>query len=68
MQEPRTRPATAAALTIAPQACFWCFGSGRIPNDHHERYDRCETCGGSDVKPDRRLAGQPAVEIVVTAA
>jgi hypothetical protein len=28
----------------------------------------CETCGGSGVRPDRRLAGQPAVEIVATAA
>jgi hypothetical protein len=71
MQEPRTRPATVAALTVAPQACFWCFGSGRVPNDRHERYDRCESCGGAGVRkpsPAIRLHGQPVVEIVATAA
>jgi len=38
------------AETPAPQACFWCQGSGRIPNDQHERYDRCDRCGGSGVQ------------------
>jgi hypothetical protein len=71
MQEPRTRPATAAALTVAPQACFWCFGTGRVPNDDRERYDRCEPCGGSVVRPASpaiRPLVQPAIEIVATAA
>jgi hypothetical protein len=52
----------------APQACFWCCGSGRVPNDHYERYDRCEPCGGTGVRVDRRLTGQPAVRPVATAA
>jgi len=71
MQEPRIRPATAAALTIAPQACLWCFSSGRIPNDHHQRYDLCEPCGGTGVRPMSpaiRLHGRPAIEIVAEAA
>jgi hypothetical protein len=49
MQEPRTCPATAAA-SLVPRSCFWCYGTGRIPNDHRERYDRCEPCGGSGVR------------------
>jgi hypothetical protein len=55
----------------APQQCFWCCGSGRIPNDQHERYDRCEPCGGTGVRkssPAVRPHGQPAVEIVAAAA
>jgi hypothetical protein len=54
-----------------PQQCFWCSGSGRIPNDQHERYDRCEPCGGDGVRtpvPAIRPHGQPAVEIVAAAA
>jgi hypothetical protein len=71
MQEPRARPATAVALIIAPQGCFWCFGSGRSPNDQHERYDRCEVCGGTGVRPTSpaiRLHGRPAIEVVAEAA
>jgi hypothetical protein len=54
----------------APQQCFWCSGSGRIPNDQHERYDRCEPCGGTGVRkpsPAIRPYGRPAVEIVAAA-
>jgi hypothetical protein len=60
--------AVARTSDAAPQSCFWCCGSGRVPNDHHERYDRCEPCGGSGVRQDRRLAGQPAVHPVAAAA
>jgi hypothetical protein len=60
MQEPRTRPATAAAVTIAPQACFWCNGSGRVPNDDDQRYDDCEMCEGSGSQPAPQLAEQIA--------
>jgi hypothetical protein len=49
-------------------SCMWCYGTGRVQNEYHERFDRCETCGGSGVRPDRRLHDAPAVEIVATAA
>jgi hypothetical protein len=39
-----------------------------VPNDHRERYDRCDSCNGSGVRVDKRLAGQPAVEVVAEAA
>ena len=71
MQKRRTRPLTAAALSVTPCQCFWCFGTGRIPNDHHERYDRCDSCGGSGVRkssPAIPLHGQPAAQIVAEAA
>jgi hypothetical protein len=61
-----TEPVKTRAST--PQSCFWCLGSGRTPNDHHERFDHCEPCGGTGVRQDRRLAGQPAVQPVATAA
>jgi hypothetical protein len=31
----------------APDACLWCSGSGRIPNDDLRRYDACAGCGGT---------------------
>ena len=71
MQESRSRPTVAAVLSVAAQACFWCYGTGRVPNDYHERYDRCEPCGGSGVrKPSPAIGphGQSAVEIVAEAA
>jgi hypothetical protein len=55
----------------APQACFWCYGTGRVPIDHHERYDHCEPCYGTGTRkpsPAIRPHGQPAVEIVAEAA
>ena len=59
------------AAAPAPQSCFRCSGSGRIPNDQHERFDRCASCGGRGVRtlsPAIRLQGRPAVEIVAEAA
>jgi DnaJ-class molecular chaperone len=66
MQERKCRPAMAASAS--PRACFWCFGTGRIPNDQHERYDRCDRCNGTGARLDRRLQDAPAVEVVATAA
>jgi hypothetical protein len=45
--------------------CAECCGCGR---QSFGSYDLpCESCGGSGVKPDRRLQGQPAVEVVAAA-
>jgi DnaJ-class molecular chaperone len=66
MRDQRRRPATAASAS--PQTCFWCNGTGRIPSDQHERYDRCNRCGGSGVRQNRRLQDVPADEIVAAAA
>lgn len=52
----------------APAACLWCSGGGTVQNELDQRYDACESCGGSGVRVDRRLTGEPAVEIVATAA
>ena len=55
----------------APRRCFWCYGTGRVPNDHHERYDRCEPCDGTGVRtppPAIGPHGLPSVQIVAEAA
>jgi hypothetical protein len=31
----------------APEACLWCAGSGRIPNDDLHQYDACAACKGT---------------------
>ena len=76
-QGTRTRPTTAADFVpeeevatpaSTPWACFWCPGSGRVPNDHHECYDRCDSCNGTGIRPDHRLAGSPSVRPGTTAA
>jgi hypothetical protein len=46
---------------------MWCHGSDRVPNDEHQRYDRCDACGGTGMRPEHRLAGQTAVEVVAAA-
>ena len=51
----------------APAACLWCNGCGSVPNDEQQRYDDCDACGGTGYRQDRRLAGQPAVEVVAAA-
>jgi DnaJ-class molecular chaperone len=38
-------PATTGAAAARP--CFWCNGSGRVPNDQEQRYDACRACEGS---------------------
>jgi hypothetical protein len=30
-----------------PDACLWCSGSGRTPNDDLRQYDPCKACGGT---------------------
>jgi hypothetical protein len=54
--------------TPAPHACVWCVGSGRIPNDQHERYDRCDHCNGSGIRPNHHLHDAPPAPMVATAA
>ena len=39
----------------APEACLWCNGTGRIPNDDLHQYDPCQACDGTG-----RRSGQPA--------
>jgi hypothetical protein len=34
----------------APAQCIWCNGTGRIPNDYHERYDVCDMCGSTGTR------------------
>lgn len=51
--------------SLTPADCPDCSGCGL--NDYGRYSLPCETCGGSGIKIDRRLAGQPAVEIGVAA-
>ena len=41
----QTPPATTD--TPAEPPCFWCNGSGRVPNDDEQRYDACSACEGT---------------------
>jgi hypothetical protein len=55
-------PYVEASVIDCPDCCgcgVQDFGRYTLP---------CETCGGSGVTPDRRLAGQPAVQPVAAAA
>ena len=54
----QTLPATADATAVRP--CFWCNGSGRVPNDDEQRYDDCSACEGSGAVHVPRLAEQIA--------
>ena len=55
---------TAETRPVAAE-CLWCAGRGMVQNEYHQRYDRCDSCSGKQgVRIDRRLTGQPAVEIV----
>jgi hypothetical protein len=54
------------ALPETQDDCPDCCGCGR---QHFRSFDEpCETCGGSGIKPDHRLTGQPSVEIAANAA
>jgi hypothetical protein len=57
-------------LSCDPEAtsadCISCSGCG--VQDFGRYALPCETCGGSGVRQDRRPQGQPAVEVVATAA
>ena len=60
--------AAAPASVPATSECMWCNGCGVVPNDYRERYDRCDSCGGTGIRVDKRLQGQPSVRPVATAA
>src|SRR5688572_25644133 len=47
-------PEVEPAPAITPDACLWCSGSGRIPNDDLHQYDNCQACGGTGQR-----SGQP---------
>ena len=51
-------PATADVPAALP--CFWCNGSGRVPNDAEQRYDDCDVCQGSGSRPTPQLLEQIA--------
>jgi hypothetical protein len=38
---------TAPTPAVPADACLWCSGSGRIPNDDLRQYDPCHACGGA---------------------
>jgi hypothetical protein len=44
---PEVEPVAAPTPLVAGDACLWCFGSGRIPNDDTHQYDLCGSCGGT---------------------
>jgi len=54
------------ALPASPANCESCCGGGAISYRGFD--ERCRECNGSGVKPDRRLTGQPGVDIVAAAA
>ena len=58
----------AIGIDIEParKPCFWCNGSGKVPNDYCRQYDVCDRCSGTGIRPDRRPQGQPPMEIVAT--
>jgi hypothetical protein len=58
---------SAIAETLAPASCPNCSGGG-VVHYRSDTEERCPECGGTGIKPDRRLAGQPAVDIVAHAA
>jgi len=47
----------------ASAPCLWCLGSSRQEDSVNQRFVTCPDCNGSGVRVDRRLAGQPGVEI-----
>jgi hypothetical protein len=40
-------PEVEEAPAPVPDACLWCSGSGRIPNDDTQQYDACAACDGT---------------------
>lgn len=57
--DPRDNPAT---------RCGWCHGNGEVWYRSFGESLPCEICKGTGIKPDHRLAGEPAVRPVATAA
>jgi len=49
--DPEPDPAGPALAPIASRPCFWCNGSGRVPNDYEQCYDACSACAGTGTKP-----------------
>ena len=39
-------PALVPGATTPTRPCFWCNGSGRIPNDFDRQYAACNVCAG----------------------
>src|SRR5215208_154826 len=50
----------------APADCTDCSGCGVVVYRTFE--ERCTHCGGTGIRPDHRLTGEPAVEIGATIA
>jgi len=50
----QTLPTTTDAPAERP--CFWCNGSGRVPNDDEQRYDTCSACEGTGIRAIPQLA------------
>jgi hypothetical protein len=48
--------------------CMWCYGTGSVQNELHQRYDRCDVCGGTGIRPNHHLHEAPAVPMVAAAA
>jgi hypothetical protein len=69
LHDTRTHPACHECLarifdTLRPT-------TARIPNDHAERYDRCESCNGTGLRPTAAAIeppARPAVEIMAAQA
>jgi hypothetical protein len=49
-------PEDGTASTTETRPCFWCNGSGRIPNDDEQRYDACRACEGTGTASAPQLA------------
>jgi len=59
MPVPTQIPPVVAAVPAA-RPCFWCNGSGRVPNDDEQRYGECDVCEGSGSRPAPQLVEQIA--------
>ena len=55
-----TQMPPAATDAPAERPCFWCNGSGRVPNDDEQRYDVCSACEGSGSRSAPQLVEQIA--------
>jgi hypothetical protein len=44
--------------------CMWCHGTGKTQNVYHQRYDDCDACNGTGIKPSlSRRRDDPREEI-----
>ena len=58
---PEPSPPTPALVPVPARPCFWCNGSGRIPNDFDREYVACRACAGAGAVPASRPAERPQV-------